>query len=100
MVEMVSKKLQNSSIEQYKIEERSFMAKRMITAPRRTEFLIRCMKNDTISYPENVALLKKQLMKYVGDVKFKDCTNMGEILEAILSFVKRNYLDISNKELF
>ncbi|QXP63409.1 hypothetical protein [Polaribacter sp. HaHaR_3_91] len=100
MVEMVGKKLQNSSIEQYKIEERSFMAKRMITAPRRTERLIACMKNDTISYPENIALLKKQLMKYVGDVKFKDCNNMGEILDTILSFVKRNYLDISNKELF
>ncbi|WP_091897713.1 hypothetical protein [Polaribacter sp. KT25b] len=100
MVEMVSKKLQNSSINQYKIEERSFMAKRMITAPRRTEWLLNCMKNDTISYPENVALLKNQLIKYVGDVKFKECTNMGEILEVILSFVKRNYLDIRNKDLF
>ena len=100
MVEMVGKKLQNSSIDQYKIEERSFMAKRMITAPRRTARLIKCMKADTISYPKNVALLKKQLIKYVGDVEFKKCNNMGEILETILAFVKRNYLDISNKELF
>jgi hypothetical protein len=99
MIEMV-KKLQNDSIRQYKIEERSFMAKRMITAPRRTARLIKCMKADTISFPENVALLKKHLVKYVGDVKFKDCKNMGEILETILAFVKRNYLDISNKELF
>ena len=76
------------------------MAKRMITAPRRTARLIKCMKADTISFPENVALLKKHLVKYVGDVKFKDCKNMGEILETILAFVKRNYLDISNKELF
>ena len=58
------------------------------------------MKNDTISYPDNVALLKKHLIQYVGDVKFKDCNNMGEILETILDFVKRNYLNISNKELF
>ena len=100
MVEMVSKKLQNDSIRQYKIEERSFMAKRMITSPRRTTRLIKCMKADTISYPENVALLKKHLIKYVGDVKFKECQNMGEILETILAFVKRNYLNISNKELF
>ena len=100
MVEMVGKKLQNGSIKQYKIEERSFMAKRMITSPRRTTRLIKCMKNDTISYPENIALLKKHLIKYVGDVKFKECKNMGEILETILDFVKRNYLDISNKELF
>jgi hypothetical protein len=100
MIEMVGKKLQNDSIRQYKIEERSFMAKRMITAPRRTTRLIKCMKADTISFPENVALLKKQLVKYVGDVKFKECQNMGEILETILAFVKRNYLNISNKELF
>jgi hypothetical protein len=93
---MVSKKLQNNSIRQYKLEERSYMAKRMITVPRRTARLIKCMKKDTISYPENVKLLKKHLIQYVGDVKFKDCNNMGEILETILAFVKRNYLDITS----
>jgi hypothetical protein len=100
MVEMVSKKLQNSSIRQYKIEERSYMAKRMITSPKRSAHLIKCMKNDVISFPENVKALKKDLINYVGDVEFKKCKNMGEILETILNFVKRNYLDISNKELF
>ena len=100
MIEMVGRKLQNSSINQYKVEERSFMAKRMITSPKRTSRLIKCMKKDTISFPENIELLKKHLIQYVGDVKFKDCKNMGEILETILDFVKRNYLNISNKELF
>ena len=100
MTEMVGRKLQNSSIRQYKVEERSYMAKRMITAPRRTARLIKCMKADTISFPENVEMLKKDLIKYVGDIKFRDCKNMGEILDTILTFVKRNYLNISNKELF
>jgi hypothetical protein len=100
MIEMVGRKLQNSSINQYKVEERSFMAKRMITSPKRTSRLIKCMKKDTISFPENIELLKKHLIQYVGDVKFKDCKNMGEILETILDFVKRNYLNISNKKLF
>ena len=100
MVEMVGRKLQNSSIEQYKIEERSFMAKRMITSPKRTGRLIKCMKADEISFPEHIEKLKKDLIAYVGDVEFKKCNNMGEILETILEFVKRNYLDISNKELF
>ncbi|APG65836.1 hypothetical protein LPB136_10875 [Tenacibaculum todarodis] len=97
MVEMVGKKLQNSSILQYKIEERSFMAKRMITAPKRTAHLIKCMKNDTISFPENVTQLKQDLINYVGDIAFKKNQNMGEILETILEFVKRNYLNISTK---
>lgn len=100
IVDMVNRKLQNSSINQYKIEERSYMAKRMITSPRRIKRLMKCMKNDTISYPENITLLKKHLIQYVGDVKFKECKNMGEILETILEFVKRNYLDIKNKDLF
>jgi hypothetical protein len=97
IVDMVSRKLDNNSIMQYKLEERSFMAKRMITSPRRASRLIKCMKNDTLSFPDNVQLLKKQLIKYVGDVKFKECTNMGEILETILVFVKRNYQDVLTK---
>ena len=97
IVHMVSRKLDNNSIMQYKLEERSFMAKRMITSPRRASRLIKCMKNDTLSFPDNVQLLKKQLIKYVGDVKFKECTNMGEILETILVFVKRNYQDVLTK---
>ena len=100
IVEMVGKKLQNSSIEQYKIEERSFIAKRMITTPNRTTRLIECMKKDLISRPENVEQLKQDLIAYVGDVEFKKCKCMGEVLETILAFVKRNYLDISNKDLF
>lgn len=97
IVDMVNRKLDNNSINQYKLEERSFMAKRMITSPRRATRLIKCMKNDTISFPNNVQLLKKHLIKYVGDVKFKECNNMGEILETILVFVKRNYQDVLTK---
>ena len=97
IVDMVNRKLDNNSIMQYKLEERSFMAKRMISSPRRASRLIKCMKNDTLSFPDNVQLLKKHLIKYVGDVKFKECTNMGEILETILVFVKRNYQDVLTK---
>jgi hypothetical protein len=55
------------------------------------------MKNDSISFENNIQLLKKQLIKYVGDVKFKECQNMGDILETILVFVKRNYQDVLTK---
>ena len=97
IVEMVNRKLDNNSINQYKLEERSFMAKRMISSPRRAFRLIECMKNDSISFENNIQLLKKQLIKYVGDVKFKECQNMGDILETILVFVKRNYQDVLTK---
>ena len=97
IVDMVNRKLDNNSINQYKLEERSFMAKRMISSPRRASRLIECMKNDSISFENNIQLLKKQLIKYVGDVKFKECQNMGDILETILVFVKRNYQDVLTK---
>jgi aspartate carbamoyltransferase regulatory subunit len=97
MMQMVGKKLENSSVNQYKIEERSYIAKRMISSPDRIHHIIRCMKQDTISFPKHVERLKQDLIDYVGDVEFKKCQNMGEILETILIFVKRNYLDISSK---
>ena len=96
MVEMVTNKLQTSSIEQYKVEERSIIAKRMLSSIDRITELISCMKNDTISLPENILLLRKEIEKFTNDSKFKKCQNMGEIQETILDFVKRNYLDISN----
>jgi hypothetical protein len=94
MVEMVGKKLQQSSIEQYKVEERSIVAKRMLSSPDRTKHLIYCMKNDEISFPKNVEMLKKQIQDFTHDLEFKKCANMGEIVETALNFVKRNYQDV------
>ncbi len=95
MVEMVGNKLLPTSIEQYKVEERSIMAKRMISSYDRISDLIDCMKNDSISYDKNIERLKKEVFTFTNDIAFKKCKNMGEILETILVFVKRNYLDIS-----
>ncbi len=100
MVKMVEDKLQTSSIEQYKIEERSIVSKRMISSIDRITELINCMKKDTISYAENIENLKKEVGRFSNDTAFKKCNNMGEIVETILAFVKRNYLDISSKDLF
>lgn len=97
MVKMVEKKLQPSSIEQYRIEERSMIAKRMLSSPKRTSKLISCMKKDIISFPNNVSQLKREIGAFTNDIAFKKCNNMGELLDTILDFVKRNYLDISMK---
>ena len=94
MVDMVLKKLQTTSIEQYKVEERSIIAKRMISSYDRISELIGCMKNDVISYHDHIERLKKEVGVFTNDAAFKKCRNMGEILETILAFVKRNYLDI------
>ena len=54
---------------------------------------------DEISTPENVELLKYQIYELTHDVNFKNCTKMGEVLNLALDFVKRNYEDVSMKQI-
>ncbi|UGU16744.1 hypothetical protein LS482_02465 [Sinomicrobium kalidii] len=100
MVNLVRDKLQKSSVDQYKVEERSIVAKRLISYHERMEELLDCAKDDTISVSENVERLKMEILQFVQDVAFKKAQNMGEVLEAALDFVKRNYEGISTKRLF
>ncbi len=91
MVLLVGDKLQKESIDQYKIEERSIVAKRILSSEKRINQLVSCMKNDTISTQKNIGLLKKQVYHFTKDIAFKKSINMGAILECALEFVKRNY---------
>ncbi|GMN09465.1 hypothetical protein MTsPCn9_00790 [Croceitalea sp. MTPC9] len=99
MVELVSSKLQEYSVDQYKIEERSIVAKRIISSGNRIKRLISAVKTDKISMPENVERLKDELHDFTLDVEFKKCKTMGEVLATALDFVKRNYEDVSMKQL-
>jgi len=91
VVSMVNERLTERSIEQYKIEERSIVAKRILSYNVRLMRLVEAMEKDTISYPQNIELLRKQVKEYSKDVSFKSAKNMGEILAKVLDFVKRNY---------
>ncbi|HSJ12037.1 MAG TPA: hypothetical protein VK916_05095 [Gillisia sp.] len=97
MVELVTRKLQDNSIEQYRREERSLLAKRMINASARFKELIRCMINDNISTEDNVRQLRRDLFIFTKDIKFKRARSMGQILRTALEFVKRNYEDLNPK---
>ena len=90
-VKMVQENLGEKSIEQYKKEERSALAKRLKGSHSRIELLMECMKNDHISTRENIENLKLDLVDYTHDKNFKQCINMGEILQVIFDFVVRNY---------
>ncbi len=99
MVAMVSQKLLEHSVNQYKIEERSIVAKRIISSGTRIKRLVSCAKTDAISLPENVERLKKELHEYTSDVAFKKSETMGQILSTALDFVRRNYEDVSTKQI-
>lgn len=98
MVALVADKLENSSIEQYQREERSQVAKRLINSQKRCAELIRCMSHDHISLPENIRQLRKDLVDFTKDIKFRRARTMGGILKTALDFVRRNYVDINAKE--
>lgn len=99
MVKLVSDILQKSSVDQYKIEERSIVAKRIISSEDRIEELIDICREDSISLSENIKALGKEIFDYTLDVNFKDSKTMGEILTLALDFVKRNYEDVSMKQI-
>ncbi|MEL4455847.1 hypothetical protein [Lutimonas vermicola] len=90
-IKMVEQHLGKESVEQYKKEERSALAKRLKATGNRIRRLMECMKNDTISTKENVEMLKRDLIEYTHDKEFKDCKNMGEIIQVVFNFVVRNY---------
>ena len=91
MVDLVSEKFEKMSINQYKLEERSIIAKRLMSYKNRVERLIKSMIADTLSTPEHETLLKTKIFEYTNDPKFLKSKNMGEILKNALDFVKRNY---------
>ncbi|UII75191.1 hypothetical protein LV716_13095 [Flagellimonas sp. HMM57] len=99
MVELVTSRLQEYSVDQYKIEERSIVAKRIISSGNRIRRLINCIKIDDISLPENVGRLKEELHNYTMDVSFKKCETMGQIVSTALDFVRRNYEDVSMRQI-
>lgn len=99
MVKLVQAKFQKESIDQYKMEERSIIAKRLISYQDRINGLLNCMVNDSISRPENVTALKIKIFEYTQDVKFKRCKNMGEIVKNALAYVKRNFENVNPKDI-
>jgi hypothetical protein len=91
MVDLVTEKFEKQSVNQYKLEERSIVAKRLLSFKNRVDQLIQCMISDTLSTEEHETLLKSKIFEYTGDIRFKNSKNMGEILKNSLSFVKQNY---------
>ncbi|WP_298790835.1 hypothetical protein [uncultured Allomuricauda sp.] len=99
MVELVRGKLQKHSVDQYKIEERSIVAKRIMSSGDRIERLLDACLDDEISLDENITKLKLEIYDLTKDMDFKKSTTMGEVLSLALDFVKRNYQDVSMRQI-
>jgi len=76
LVEMTTDVLRRESIDQYKLEERSLLAKRAASEQTRLDEVLGCMSNDVLSSPEKTIELKNGLFELTGDVSFKKSKNM------------------------
>ena len=91
VIDLIREKLINSSINQYKIEERAIIVKRVLGSKKRINSLIESMKKDIISIDENVQNLTKQIYHLTKDNKFKYSQSMGDIMETSLNYLLSNY---------
>ena len=91
IMNLVKDRLDSSSVNQYKTEERSIIAKRILSSESRTKKILKCMCSDNISSKENILLLSNQIFKLTKDVHFNNTKNMGEIIRASFNYVLRNY---------
>jgi hypothetical protein len=91
MVRLVKDKLQYSSVEQYKNEERAALAKRIYSAETRIKKLLHIMGSDVIAPKENIDQLKLELYRLTHDINFKRAKSMGNVLNSAFDFITRNY---------
>ena len=94
LIKMIQKKLTHYSIDQYKIEERSIVAKRIMSNEEKINQLLISMKESPITTSENLEKLKHEVYNFTKDKAFINSKSMGEIMEASFSFLKRNYKNI------
>jgi hypothetical protein len=79
------KHINKDSIKQYRLEERSLMAKRLMLSLYQYKRLIRVMIEDDISTPEKIEELTKGLNKYHNTNEFNNCIKMGELVNRNIS---------------
>ena len=95
MMDLVRAKLKTDSINQYKIEERSTISRRLIISEKRMKLLIGIMKKDTLSINDNVVSLRNEIFKFTNENLFLKCESMGDLMDITLKYLKKNYQNVS-----
>jgi hypothetical protein len=87
LIQLGIKLITTESMVQYQREERALIATRLKNSPREIEDILVSMENDSISTPENIANLRKELANHYKNDAFLKCENMGQILRMNLQQV-------------
>ena len=81
VVQLCIELLNEETVKQYQYEERTLMARRIITGRYRAKDLVDCVVADVISTPEKTDRLKAELSEHHKEPRFLKCRNMGEVLK-------------------
>lgn len=84
VVKLCTDLLNYQTMQQYQVEERTLIARRVLVAHHRLSALVRCMSADTLSTPEKFTELREGLNAYHQHRAFDRCENMGELLRTNL----------------
>ncbi|MFC0261188.1 hypothetical protein [Fontibacter flavus] len=87
LIQLGIKHITPESMLQYQREERALIATRLKSSPTEIEDLLKSLEEDTISTPENIDSLKKELAKHYQNPDFLKCSKMGQILRISLEQV-------------
>lgn len=92
LVELCLNNLNKSSIQQYREEEKTMIAYRLLHSRERLEELVESMKKDQISTPDKTEQLATELRNSSGNTGFSDCKNMGDVLKKQLEDMLGEYV--------
>ena len=77
------------TVKQYQREERSNIANRMKVEKARVDDLLSAMKKETLSKPQHIERLKKELGAFYEEKDFLECKCMGDLVELSLEMLIR-----------
>ncbi|MDA7711027.1 hypothetical protein N8873_03075 [Flavobacteriaceae bacterium] len=100
IMDLVRSKLTQNSINQYKIEERSIVARRIISSGNRLTKLVRTMQKEILTLPENLERLKNEIYKFTKEKAFLESRSMGDVMKASFEYVRKHYEDVDTHSQF
>jgi len=80
IVDLCAESLNQDTIQQYQVEERTLINRRCNSARQQMHDLMVCMCGDTLSTPEKIKQLREELTRYHNNKIFRECRTMGELV--------------------
>jgi hypothetical protein len=100
IMDLVRTKLSHDSINQYKIEERSIVARRILSSGNRLKKLVKTMQLELLTLPKNLERLRNEIYKFTKDEAFLQSKSMGDIMKASFEYVRKHYEDVDTHSQF